>query len=229
MLRGSERLIEHKQRTIWLDWLNRISNILRAKSRRMGHIMLRKVLEDYRSLQISEFLNAKPSLTDDSTESTFRNIPAWMVRHYSVSVRRGIIPDFVAALSVSIKDKASFAKFINYFRRFKRRKAAHFSTGTGISTSNLKWGFSPLVRFFGSGSPFSMQDSIILRATSSAISIVSAIVLPWATKPCRTELVARYSPSSKYSIDIGIRYSDINLLPPIRSITQGAKGVKQDG
>jgi len=81
----------------------------------------------------------------------------------------------------------------------------HFSSGTGIWVSNL----SGCANSFGMGSFRSMRDSISLRATSSAISIVSAMVRPWAIRPWRTELVAKYPPSSKRSIDMGIKYSDI--------------------
>ena len=43
----------------------------------------------------------------------------------------------------------------------------------------------------GRGSPCSMHDSMSFLATFCAISMVSAIVLPWATRPCRASLVAR--------------------------------------
>ena len=188
-----------------------------------------RTAKDYKRLRkIDKFFKRKPSLIDYSAESSFRNVFSWMVRYDSSSMSFGIMPDFVTAFSVPIKYKASFTKLANCFRWFKRWQATHVSTGTGIFTSNLKCDFSPLVRCFGSESPFSMQDSMILRATSSAISIVSAMVLPWAISPCRTGLVAKYGPSSKCSIDIGIRYSDIGFVPPVKSITQGIMVVKDE-
>jgi len=179
-------------------------------------------------LQIYKFFNAKASLINNSAERTLGYVFSRMIRHNSSSMSFRVVPDFVAAFRMTVKHKPSLAKCMNYFRCFKSWKAAHLSTGTGIFTSSLKCGFWPMVRFFGIESPFSMQDSIILRATSSAISMVSAIVLPWAIRPWRTGLVARYSPSSKYSIEIGIRYSDIDFSPPIKSITQGVEGVNHD-
>jgi hypothetical protein len=41
---------------------------------------------------------------------------------------------------VPVKDKTCFTKLVYYFGWFKRWKAAHVSTGTGIFTFNLKCG-----------------------------------------------------------------------------------------
>lgn len=149
----------------------------------------------------------KPRLFKYCTQSTFGDIISGMIGYDRPSVRTGIIPDFVASFCMPVKNKSCFSKFANYVGWFQHREAAHFSTGTGMFISSLKLGLAPMGRFSGSGSPCSMHDSMIFRATSSAISIVSAIVLPWAIRPCNTGLVARYSPSSKYSMDIGMRYS----------------------
>src|SRR4030042_2274483 len=68
-----------------------------------------------------------------------------------------------------------------------------------------------LARFIpkGRGSPRSMHDSTIFLATSWAISIVSAMVRPWAIKPWNSSLVAKYPPSSRASIFMEIKNSDI--------------------
>jgi len=85
----------------------------------------------------------------------------------------------------------------------------HISKGTGIFVLNLIRGAWAEIKFLGIDSLYSMRDSMILWATSSAISIVSAIVRPWAISPWRKELVAKYSPSFRGSMDMGMRYSDI--------------------
>ena len=87
----------------------------------------------------------------------------------------------------------------------------YISGETGTFMSNLIRGAWAEIKFLGIGSLCSMRDSIILWATSSAISIVSAIVRPWAISPWRKELAAKYPPSFNGSMDMGIRYSDIFL------------------
>ena len=178
--------------------------------------------------KVDKFFNCKTGLIYNGAESSFGKISSWMVGYDRSSMSFSIVPNFVTPFCMAVEYKPGFAKHMNYLRCFKDWKPAHASTGTGIFTSSLKCGFAPLVRFLGSGSPFSRQDSMILRATSSAISMVSAMVLPWAIKPCRTWLVARYWPSFRYSIEMGIRYSDIIFMPPIASITQEDKLVKQE-
>jgi len=96
-----------------------------------------------------------------------------------------------------------------FFETFFQRKGNHASIGTGIFRSNFLWRVGSEMVNLAMGSPCSIQDSTIFRATSSAISMTSAIVLPCAINPCNAELVAKYPLSSNGSMEMGIKYSDI--------------------
>ncbi len=167
-------------------------------------------------LKAYKFFNAKAGLFNNSAQSSFSNISSRMVRDNGTPMSAGVIPDFVASFSVPVKNKTCFSKFMNNFTRLQRRKGSHTSMGTGIFRSNFLWGDGSEIVTLAMGSPCSIQDSTILRATSSAISMTSAMVLPWAINPCSTELVAKYPPSANGSIEIGIKYSDI--LSPLDKI-----------
>lgn len=146
-------------------------------------------------------------------QSTFRNIFPRMIRNNSYSMCCRIKPNFMAAFGMTVKNKAGFTQFMDNLTWFKGRKITHLSKRTGMLVSNLCDGGRLERIIFGIGLLCSMHDSIIFRATSSAISIVSAIVRPWAISPWSTELVARYPPSCSGSIDMGIKYSDISTPP----------------
>jgi hypothetical protein len=173
-----------------------------------------ELIED-EQLKVVKFFYARPGFSYYCPQGSFGDAFPGMVRYYSVAVGGGIKPDFMASFGVPVKDKAGFAQFADSLVRFKGRKMAHFSNRTGICVSNFSGAAFLENNSSGTGSLCSMRDSIIRRATSSAISNVSAMVRPWAIRPCRTELVAKYPPSSKCSIDTGIKYSDI-LSPPIK-------------
>jgi len=160
-------------------------------------------------LQVDEFFDIQSSLFNNCPERALGNIFTRMIRNNGASARDRIKPNFVTTFGMPVENKAGLTEFVNDFGWLERWQMTHRSTGTGILISSLKCGFLPGVRFLGSGSPCSIQDSMILRATSSAISMVSAIVRPWAMRPCNTELVAKYWPSSMDSIEMGMRYSDM--------------------
>ena len=158
---------------------------------------------------MNKFFRGNTRLLDDGMKSPFMDIFPRVVRDNGSSVGRGIIPDFVATFGMAVKDEASFSQFANDIDWFQRWNLCHFSNGTGIFVLNLIWEFEVATNSLGRGSLCSIQDSIIFRATSSAISNVSAIVRPWAIRPERTELVAKYPPSSKGSMLMEIKYSDM--------------------
>lgn len=156
-----------------------------------------------------KLFNCEPGLFDNGSESALGDVFPGMIGNDCAPVGNRIIPNFMASFSVAVEDESGFSKFMYNIRGLKRRQMRHASTGTGIFRSNFLWAEGSNRMTLGRGSLCSMQDSIILRATSSAISKVSATVLPWAINPCRAELVAKYPPSSSGSIDRGIRHSDI--------------------
>lgn len=90
--------------------------------------------------KIYEFFSCQAGLSDNSTKRTFRNVSSRVVRYNSSSVSFRVVPNFMAAFSVPVKHKTCFTKLAYYFGWFKRWKAAHVSTGTGIFTFNLKCG-----------------------------------------------------------------------------------------
>ena len=179
-------------------------------------------------LKVKEIMKSQARLFNYCPKSPPGNISAWMIWDNCSAMGFGVIPDLMTSFGMAVKNKASPAKFSDYFCWFEGRKATHNSTGTGILTFNLILPISlEEVNFFGSGSPCSMQDSIIFRATSSAISSVSAMVRPWAISPCKTELVAKYPPSSSGSMETGIRYSDISITSAIVILSKTKKIVKE--
>ena len=160
-------------------------------------------------LERIKFFNSKSGLANYGAHSAFGNIFPRVVRNYSSSAGMRIVPNFVATLGMTVKCKPCFTLFTDNFTGIQGRNRGHISNGTGILVLNLVERTRADISVLGIGSLCSIQDSIILWATSSAISIVSAIVRPWAISPCKRELVAKYPPSSKGSMDIGIKYSDI--------------------
>jgi len=171
-------------------------------------------------LKIHKFLDTESGLLNNGTQGSFGDIFSRVVGNDGASACCWIKPDFMASLGMPVKDETGFSEFANDISGFKRRKRTHASTGTGILKTNFLWGANFRVMPLGIGSPCSMQDSTILRATSSAISRVSAMVRPWAINPCRTELVAKYPPSSRGSIDMGINDSDIEISPFVASVSR---------
>ena len=163
------------------------------------------------TLRAVEFFNGKTGLLNYGSQSAFGNIFSGMVRDNCSFAGVRVIPNFMASFGMAIKNKTGFTQFTDNFARSQRRDRSHISKGTGIFVLNLIRGAWAEINFFGIGSLCSIRDSIILWATSSAISIVSAIVRPWAISPWRKELVAKYPPSFNGSMDMGIRYSDIFL------------------
>ena len=165
-------------------------------------------------LETKELFNGQAGLLDDGTQSTHGEVASRMVGNDGATMRHGVVPDFMAAFRVTVKDKASFTQSSNNVNGPQRRKARHVSTGTDTVRETFVRGFLPNVRrvnWMGNGSLCSKHDSMSFRATSSAISNVSATVRPCATSPCKTGLVAKNSPSFNRSTVIGIRYSDITI------------------
>ena len=113
-------------------------------------------------LKTVEFLNSESSLLDDGPQCAFRNIFSRMIGDNRSPVRRGIIPDFVAALGMAVKDKSGLTQFTDGFGGLQGRQGCHISKGTGIFILNLVVGVCNDVNSFGIGSLCSMHDSIIL-------------------------------------------------------------------
>lgn len=177
-------------------------------------------------LKFYKFFHAEPRLLNNGSQRPFSDIFTGVVRDDCSLARGGIIPDFMTAFGMAVKNKARAPKFAYDINRSIGRKRRHISNGTGILMLNLWRGIWSASNSFGIGSLCSIWDSIIFRATSSAISKVSATVRPWAIRPCKTELVAKYPPSSNGSIDMGIRYSGI-LAPPRESYHMDMDGSRK--
>jgi len=178
-------------------------------------------IPNYRGIKLkrTEFVDGEACLIYDRQKSFFRNIFTRVIRDNSSASGLRIVPDFMTPFCVSVKEEARFAEFMDYFIRAKGGNFTQISTGREICVFILDCLRSKEDISEGRGSPCSIQDSMSFRATSSAISSVSDIVLPCAISPCRAELVARYSPSSRCSMVTGIKYSDI-VLPPVGSIAR---------
>lgn len=176
------------------------------------------------ALQMQELFKGQTRLLDDGAECALGKVSSWMVRNDCAAATDGIIPDLVAPLRVAVKDKAGFAQSSDDVSRPERGESCHDSTGTGTVNEIFARRFFPKeIRESsrGRGSLCSRQDSMSFRATSSAISNVSATVRPCATSPWRIGLVARYCPSFKRATVIGTRYSD--MVPMSIAESQGSR------
>ena len=185
-------------------WLLAVGRELKAKSQKL-------IACENWLLEAAELIRGDACLSDYCPQGALRDVFAGVIGYYRPSMGSRIIPDFMASLGMAVEDKASLAQFAYDFNGFQGRQAAHISNGTGISVLNLPEAECLDINALGMGSLCSISDSRSFLATSSAISMVSAMVRPWAMSPCRAGLVAKYSPSSKGSIDIGIKYSDISF------------------
>ncbi len=56
--------------------------------------------------QAQEFIHSQPGVADDGAESAAWQV-AWMMWHGRVTVSLRVVPDFVAAFGLPVKDKAS--------------------------------------------------------------------------------------------------------------------------
>lgn len=161
--------------------------------------------------QLYKDFNRQPRLPNNGPQCSARDITSRVIRYDGSPVCHRMIPDFMTSFGVSVEHKTGFPQLADNLGGCQRWKAGHVSIGTGMATSTLAWGRLRTVKALGSASLCSMQDSINFRATSSAISRVSAMVRPWAMSPWRTGLVAKYRPSLRYSTVRGMRYSDMAL------------------
>src|SRR3989338_9040757 len=159
-------------------------------------------------LKINELFNRKPGFSNDGSQCSLGNVPPRMIGNNRSPFNGRVIPEFVAAFGVAVKSKAGLAQFPDDFERLQGREVGHASNGTGILVSKLD-DKDIETKPSGIGSLFLTRDSMSLRATSSAISMVSATVRPWAINPWRKGLVAKYPPSSSGLMEIGTKYSDI--------------------
>ena len=71
------------------------------------------------TLKAGKLAGAEAGLFDNGHECFFRNIFSRMVWDNGSAMRCRIIPDFMAALGVSVKYKTRFAELANYFIRSK--------------------------------------------------------------------------------------------------------------
>jgi hypothetical protein len=169
-------------------------------------------------LKFIEFLNRKTGLANDSAQSAGCHGTPRMIRDNSSKPPDGMIPDFMTSLGVPVEDKTSISQFADNVNRSKGWQPCQAAELTGILVSSLKNREVFFFDFFfwkiiaGSRSLCSTIESMILRATSSAISIVSATVRPCAIRPCNTGLVAKNPPSFNSSTVMGMIYSDIFFI-----------------
>lgn len=169
-------------------------------------------------LEFVEFLKRETGLTNDGAQSSLGQIVARVVRNDRAVSRNRMVPNFMASFGVTVKNESGFTQFINNVDRFEDRQTRQAAEPTGIFVSSLKDRKDFFLDRFlgriaaGSGSLRSIIESIILRATSSAISIVSAMVRPCAIRPCSTRLVAKNPPSFNSSTVMGMMYSDMIFI-----------------
>jgi hypothetical protein len=186
------------------------------KTARSWKLGVRSEMSDNRKtgnkLQTQKLVDGQAGLLDDGSQRSFGKVSARMIRYNGSTASGWVVPDFMTAFRVTVKDKTHLSKSSDDFNGSEWRKSRHDSTGTGTVNETLAPRFFPKdIRdnAMGRGSLCSRQDSMSFRATSSAISNVSATVRPCATSPCRTGLVAKNSPSRNHSTVIGIKYSDM--------------------
>ena len=137
--------------------------------------------------QASKLFDGQTSLPDDGAQCASGEILSGMVRHDGASVCGRMIPEFVAALRLAVKDKPGFAELPNDVRGAERWEARHVSMGTGMVTSSFARGRLPIMRLLGRGSLCAMHDSMIFRAPLATIlKMLTISTLSVAPVPRRT-------------------------------------------